>query len=78
MPPDSDADPQGIVRLVAFVVAPAVPREQIVAALRDRVDSAFLPRRVVHVDALPREATGKLTAERMAALAADHPHGERR
>ena len=78
MPPDSDADAQGIVRLVAFVVAPDVPRERIVAALRDRVDAAFLPRRIVHVDALPREATGKLTAERMAALAARHRHGEPR
>ena len=75
MPPDDDADAQGIVRPVAFVVAPGVRREQIVAALRDRVDAAFLPRRVVHVDALPREATGKLTAERMAALAKRLLHG---
>jgi len=78
MPPDGDADARGIVRLVAFVVAPDVTREQIVAALRDRVDAAFLPRRVVHVDALPREATGKLTAERMAALAKRLLHGEAR
>ncbi|MDP3615998.1 MAG: beta-hydroxyacyl-ACP dehydratase, partial [Rubrivivax sp.] len=28
---------------------------------RDQLESAFLPRRVVHVDVLPREATGKLT-----------------
>jgi acyl-coenzyme A synthetase/AMP-(fatty) acid ligase len=76
MPPDDDAN--AIVRLVAFVVAPGVERERIVAALRDRVDAAFLPRRVVHVDALPREATGKLTAERMAALARRLLHGEAR
>ena len=75
LPSDDDADAQGIVRLVAFVVAPGLGREQIVAALRDRVDAAFLPRRVVHVDALPREATGKLTAERMAALATRRRHG---
>jgi len=75
LPPDDEADAQGIVRLVAFVVAPGLGREQIVAALRDRVDAAFLPRRVVHVDALPREATGKLTAERMAALATRRRHG---
>ncbi len=78
MPPDDDGDAQGIVRLVAFVVAPGLAREQIVAALRDRVDAAFLPRRVVRVDALPREATGKLTTERMAALAKRLLHGEAR
>ena len=78
MPPDDDADARGIVRLVAFVVAPDVERERIVAALRDRDDAAFLPRRVIHVDALPREATGKLTADRMAALAKRLLHRERR
>ena len=78
MPPDDDADARGIVRLVAFVVAPDVERERIVAALRDRVDAAFLPRRVIHVDALPREATGKLTADRLAAFAKRRLHRERR
>jgi acyl-coenzyme A synthetase/AMP-(fatty) acid ligase len=72
LPPDSDADAHGIVRMVAFVVAPALTRAEIVEALRERVDAAFLPRRVVHVDALPREATGKLRAARMAELAAHH------
>ena len=78
MPPDSDADAPGVVRLVAFVVAPSVARERIVAALRSRVDAAFLPRRIVHVDALPREATGKLTRARLDELAARHlPAGRR-
>ena len=72
MPGDGEADTAGIVRLVAFVVAPGVSRERIVAALRDRIDAAFLPRRVVHVDALPREATGKLTRARLGELAARH------
>ncbi len=70
MPPDDQADARGIVRLVAFVVAPARSREQIVDALRGRVDAAFLPRRVVRVDALPREATGKIAVARLAELAA--------
>jgi len=70
MPPESDGDAAGVVRLVAFVVAPGVTRERIVAALRDRVDAAFLPRRIVHVDALPREATGKLTRARLDEFAA--------
>ena len=78
MPPESDGDAAGVVRLVAFVVAPGVARERIVAALRDRVDAAFLPRRIVHVDALPREATGKLTRARLGELAARHlAHGRR-
>lgn len=62
LPPDEPA--HGIVRLTAFVVAPgfeaAALHEHIVAALRQRVDAAFLPRRVVNVPALPREPTGKL------------------
>ncbi|MEO5881539.1 MAG: AMP-binding protein [Caldimonas sp.] len=70
-PPEA-ADAAGVTRLVAFVVAPGVTREQILAALRSRVDAAFLPRRIVPVDALPREATGKLTAARLAELAAAH------
>ena len=67
----ADHDDAGVVRLVAFVVAPGVSRECIVAALRQRVDAAFVPRRVVHVDALPREATGKLTMAALASLAAN-------
>ena len=70
-PPDG-ADAAGVTRLVAFVVAPGVAREAILAALRGRVDAAFLPRRIVFVDALPREATGKLAAARLAELAAAH------
>jgi acyl-coenzyme A synthetase/AMP-(fatty) acid ligase len=58
-----DDVPEGVVRLVAFVVAPTLSARQITAALRREVESAFVPRRVVHVDRLPREATGKLTAQ---------------
>ena len=59
--PDGVAD--GVVRLVAFVVAPTLSARHIIAALRPRVESAFLPRRVIHVDALPRQATGKITEQ---------------
>ena len=58
--PDEVTD--GVVRPVAFVVAPGVSAREVIAGLRGVLDSAFLPRRVVHVEALPREATGKLTA----------------
>ena len=52
----------GVVRLVAFVVAPGVSHAYLRSALRERVDPAFLPRRLIDVPALPREATGKLPA----------------
>ena len=64
--PHEDAE-GGVVRLIAFVVAPELaPRvlqEAVVKALRARVDAAFLPRRVIPVPTLPRETTtGKLPA----------------
>ncbi|MDQ2928179.1 MAG: AMP-binding protein [Pseudomonadota bacterium] len=74
MPPD-DAEAPGVARLLAFVVAPHVAPERIRSALRARIDAAFLPRRIVLLDALPREATGKLTSARLAALAATHRTG---
>lgn len=58
-----DDVPEAVVRLVAFVVAPTLGARAIVAALRPCVEAAFLPRRVIHVDALPRDATGKITAQ---------------
>jgi acyl-coenzyme A synthetase/AMP-(fatty) acid ligase len=58
-----DEVPDAVVRPVAFVVAPELPREAIIAALRTRLEPPFVPRRVVHVAELPREATGKLTRE---------------
>jgi 3-hydroxymyristoyl/3-hydroxydecanoyl-(acyl carrier protein) dehydratase len=66
MPPEA-AD--GVTRPVAFVVAPGLTSAQIVQALRGCLDPAFVPRRVLHVDALPREATGKLTAQVLAHFA---------
>jgi acyl-coenzyme A synthetase/AMP-(fatty) acid ligase len=62
---------EGVARLVVFVVAPGLPRETLMAELRHRIDPAMLPRRIVAVDALPRDATGKLPAARLAELARD-------
>ncbi|MEP7281292.1 MAG: AMP-binding protein [Rubrivivax sp.] len=62
-------DGSGVARTVAFVVAPGRSAREIVASLRAHVEPAFLPRRVVQVAALPREATGKLTAGALAAFA---------
>jgi hypothetical protein len=64
-----EAAPGEVARPVAFVVAPRLGTVEIVGALRRVLDAAFVPRRVVHVDALPREATGKLTAGALDAFA---------
>jgi acyl-coenzyme A synthetase/AMP-(fatty) acid ligase len=63
-----DAAPGHEPRLAAFVVAPGRTRQQILAALRDRVDAVFVPRRLWLVSALPRNATGKLPRENMMQL----------
>ncbi len=47
-------------RLAAFVVAPGRRREEILESLRSRMDAVFLPRPLRMVEALPRNATGKL------------------
>jgi acyl-coenzyme A synthetase/AMP-(fatty) acid ligase len=57
--PDDVRD--GVVRPVAFVVAPGISASDLIAALRQRLEPVFVPRRVVHVAALPRVGTGKLT-----------------
>lgn len=67
--PDEQAD--GVSRPVAFVVAPSLSAKDVIDALRARLEPAFVPRRVVHVSALPRTATGKLTAQDWARFARD-------
>jgi acyl-coenzyme A synthetase/AMP-(fatty) acid ligase len=77
LPHDSDENDATVVRLMAFVVAPDVSADAIVAALRERVDAAFLPRPVLHVPALPREPTGKLSATQFSAWAAQRAAAQR-
>jgi acyl-coenzyme A synthetase/AMP-(fatty) acid ligase len=57
MPQEDDGT---VTRLTAFVVAPGLDGEAILAALRQRIDAAFLPRPLCFVDSLPRNETGKL------------------
>ncbi len=72
MPDDEEAD--GVTRLMAFAVAPGLDVATILAALRERLDPAFLPRPLVLVDKLPRQLTGKLPRSALRALAeATHP-----
>ena len=59
---------QEAARLMAFVVAPGLTSEEIINVLRLRIDAAFLPRPLRFVDALPRNATGKLPREALTEL----------
>jgi acyl-coenzyme A synthetase/AMP-(fatty) acid ligase len=47
-------------RLMALVVAPGLTRERLLTAMRAQIDAAFLPRPLLLVDSLPRNAEGKL------------------
>ncbi|WP_158745493.1 AMP-binding protein [Acidisphaera sp. L21] len=67
VPPDAD-DHRAAARMTAFVVAPGAAAPAILAALRGRIDPVFLPRRIVHVDRLPRNELGKLPASALQAL----------
>lgn len=66
--PDDPKDFETVQRLVALVVAPTLETREIVAQLRSRIDAVFLPRPVLRVDALPRNATGKLVRSELLAL----------
>jgi acyl-coenzyme A synthetase/AMP-(fatty) acid ligase len=65
-----------VARLVAFVVAPAWTEAGLRVALQRRLDSAFVPRSIVFVDKLPRNATGKITERAMKELTARYLAGD--
>jgi acyl-coenzyme A synthetase/AMP-(fatty) acid ligase len=65
MPDDGDG---AVTRPMAFVVTQDLSAEHILNALRNSVDAVFLPRPLYLVDALPRNATGKLTRESLLRL----------
>ena len=60
----------GVARVAACVVAPGLDAAELLAALRERIDAVFLPRPLLLVARLPRNATGKLPQEALRALAA--------
>jgi acyl-coenzyme A synthetase/AMP-(fatty) acid ligase len=66
----------GIARLAAVVVAPTLTAAQVTEQLRQRLDPAFLPRPLLLVDRLPRNATGKLPRQALQALAERRPRAE--
>ena len=64
----------GIPRLAAAVVAPTLSAATLMRHLRRRIDPVFLPRPLVIVERLPRNATGKLPQQALQALADRRPH----
>jgi acyl-coenzyme A synthetase/AMP-(fatty) acid ligase len=65
-----EPDGQNVARLMALVVAPGLRPEAISRELRERLDPVFLPRPLVLVDDLPRDALGKLPREALLRLIA--------
>jgi acyl-coenzyme A synthetase/AMP-(fatty) acid ligase len=61
-----DQDGEAVTRLTAYVVAPGLSGENLMDALRRRIDAAFLPRPLHFVDALPRNEVGKLPRQSLA------------
>ena len=62
----------GVARLMAFAVAPGLTVQALRSALRERIDAAFMPRPLVLLADMPRNATGKLPRAALAALAVEH------
>jgi acyl-coenzyme A synthetase/AMP-(fatty) acid ligase len=62
----------GAERLAAAVVAPRLDAKTLLDHLRDRIDPVFLPRPLLMVDQLPRNATGKLPQHALCSLADRH------
>ncbi|MFC5430606.1 AMP-binding protein [Paraburkholderia denitrificans] len=63
-----------VARLAALVVAPQLSAADLLHALRERIDAAFMPRPLRFVETLPRNATGKLPRDVLATLVAQRPN----
>ncbi|MDD2769445.1 MAG: AMP-binding protein [Methylococcus sp.] len=66
MPEETEAG--SVTRLTAYAVAPGLTSADLMQALRERLDPAFLPRPLHLVASLPRNSTGKLPRSALAAL----------
>jgi acyl-coenzyme A synthetase/AMP-(fatty) acid ligase len=62
----------GVARLGAVVVAPTLSAAVLTDHLRRRIDPVFLPRPLIMVERLPRNATGKLPHQELQQLATLH------
>jgi hypothetical protein len=66
---DGASGSTGVERLGAVVVAPALSAAALTEHLRRRIDPVFLPRPLIFVERLPRNATGKLPHRELQRLA---------
>jgi acyl-coenzyme A synthetase/AMP-(fatty) acid ligase len=62
----------GVARLGAVVAAPTLTAAALTEQLRQRIDPVFLPRPLIVVERLPRNATGKLPQHELESLANRH------
>jgi acyl-coenzyme A synthetase/AMP-(fatty) acid ligase len=69
---DGATGPTGVARLGAVVVAPTLSAAALTEQLRQRIDPVFLPRPLIFVERLPRNATGKLPQQALLHLANRH------
>ena len=67
----ADRSATGTARLGAVVGAPGLTAEAIIRELRERVDPVFLPRPLLLVESIPRNATGKLPRSALKSLTAN-------
>jgi acyl-coenzyme A synthetase/AMP-(fatty) acid ligase len=67
---ESPASHTGVARVAACVVAPGLDAARLLEALRQRIDAVFLPRPLLFVARLPRNATGKLPQEALRSMTA--------
>ncbi len=69
---DGTTGATGVARLGAVVVAPTLSVAALTEQLRQRIDAVFLPRPLIMVERLPRNATGKLPQQELQHLAKRH------
>jgi len=73
---EAESSGTGVARLAAVVVAPTLNVAQLTEQLRRRIDPVFLPRPLLLVSELPRNATGKLPQHALQALTGQHAKAE--
>lgn len=73
---EAESTGTGVARLAAVVVAPTLNVAELTEQLRQRIDPVFLPRPLLLVSELPRNATGKLPQHALQALTGQHAKAE--
>ena len=69
---DAATGSTGVARLAAMVVAPGMSHASLTELLRQRIEPVFMPRPLLIVERLPRNATGKLPQQALQGLATLH------